>query len=45
MNKVLLTLVLGLISLSMAAKDRLVIAKAPTGIELKHDFEVKGLPL
>lgn len=42
MNKVFLTLALGFISLSLAAKDRLMIAKAPIGIELKHDFEVKA---
>ena len=42
MNRILTTLALCLITLSMAAKDRLVGAKAPTGIELKHDFEVKA---
>ena len=41
MNRILTTLALCLITLSMAAKDRLVVAKAPAGIELKHDFEVK----
>ena len=42
MIRILTTLALCLITLSMAAKDRLVIAKAPAGIELKHDFEVKA---
>lgn len=42
MNRILTTLALCLIALSVAAKDRLVVAKAPAGIELKHDFEVKA---
>ena len=42
MNRILTTLALCLITLSMAAKNRLVVAKAPAGIELKHDFEVKA---
>ena len=35
-------LALGLASLTSVAKDRLVTAKAPAGIELKKDFEVKA---
>ena len=35
-------LALCLTTITMSAKDRLVIAKAPTGIDLKHDFEVKA---
>ena len=31
-----------LTTITMSAKDRLVIAKAPAGIDLKHDFEVKA---
>ena len=43
MNRILTTLALCLItSLPLAAKDRLVVAQAPVGIELKHDFEVKA---
>ena len=42
MNRILTTLVLCLITLSMSAKDRLIVAQVPAGIELKHDFEVKA---
>ena len=48
MKKIITTLMLCLITLSMTAKghtaanNRLVIAKAPAGIELKKDFEVKA---
>ena len=48
MKKTITTLMLCLITLSMTAKghtaanNRLVIAKAPAGIELKKDFEVKA---
>ena len=42
MSRILTILALCLITLSMAAKDRLVVAKVPAGIELKHDFEVKA---
>ena len=42
MNRILTTLALCLITLSMVAKDRIIVAKAPAGIELKHDFEVKA---
>ncbi len=49
MNRLLSLLSLCLIALVSVAKgnkatpqDRLVIAQAPTGIELKHDFEVKA---
>ena len=49
MNKILITLALCFFSLGMGAKDkvaagnnRLVAAKAPAGIELKHDFDVKA---
>ena len=48
MKKILTILTLCLIALSMTAKghsavnNRLVIAKAPAGIELKKDFEVKA---
>ncbi len=49
MKKILIILALCIFTLGMGAKDnmaavknRLVVAKAPTGIELKHDFEVKA---
>ena len=42
MNRILMILALCLTTITMSAKDRLVIAKAPTGIDLKHDFEVKA---
>ena len=42
MKKVLSTLILGLLALTSFAKDRLIVAPAPMGIELKHDFEVKA---
>ena len=42
MNKTLITLVLCIMTLSAIAKDRLVVSKAPVGIELKKDFEVKA---
>ena len=42
MNRTLTTLFFCLLALASLAKDRLVTAKAPTGIELKHDFEVKA---
>ena len=42
MNRILMILVLCLTTITMSAKDRLVIAKAPAGIDLKHDFEVKA---
>lgn len=42
MKKVLSTLILGLLALTSFAKDKLIVAPAPTGIELKHDFEVKA---
>ena len=42
MKKVLSTLILGLLALTAFAKDKLIVAPAPMGIELKHDFEVKA---
>lgn len=42
MNNLFTTMVLCLATLSVSAADRLVTAKAPVGIELKHDFEVKA---
>lgn len=42
MNRIFTTMVLCLATLSVSAADRLVTAKAPLGIELKHDFEVKA---
>ena len=42
MNRFFTTMVLCLATLSVSASDRLVTAKAPAGIELKHDFEVKA---
>lgn len=49
MKKILIILALCIFTLGMGAKDkmttaknRLVAAKAPAGIELKHDFEVKA---
>ena len=42
MNRFFTTMVLCLATLSVLAADRLVTAKAPVGIELKHDFEVKA---
>ena len=42
MKKVLSTLILGLLALTSFSKDRLIVTPAPTGIELKHDFEVKA---
>ena len=41
MNKVILVLVVSFAAVTMSAKSRLVTAKAPAGIELKHDFEVQ----
>lgn len=41
MNRFFTTMALFLAMLSVSAADRLVTAKAPVGIELKHDFEVK----
>ena len=42
MKKVLSTLILGLLALTAFAKDKLIVAPAPMGIELKYDFEVKA---
>ena len=42
MNRLFTTMALCLAMLSVSAADRLVTAKAPIGIELKHDFEVKA---
>lgn len=42
MNRFFTTMALCLVTLSVSAADRLVTAKAPAGIELKHDFEVKA---
>lgn len=42
MNRFFTTMALCLATLSVSAADRLVTAKAPVGIELKHDFEVKA---
>ena len=42
MNRFFTTMALCLAMLSVSAADRLVTAKAPIGIELKHDFEVKA---
>lgn len=42
MNRFFITMALCLATLSVSAADRLVTAKAPLGIELKHDFEVKA---
>lgn len=42
MKKVLSTLILGLLALTAFAKDKLIVAPAPMGIELKHDFAVKA---
>lgn len=42
MNRFFITMALCLATLSVSAADRLVTAKAPVGIELKHDFEVKA---
>lgn len=42
MNRFFTTMALCLAMLSVSAADRLVTAKAPVGIELKHDFEVKA---
>lgn len=42
MNRIFTTMALCLATLSVSAADRLVTAKAPVGIELKHDFEVKA---
>ncbi len=42
MNRFFTTMALCLATLSVSASDRLVTAKAPAGIELKHDFEVKA---
>lgn len=41
MNKVMLVLVVSFAAVTMSARSRLVTAKAPAGIELKHDFEVQ----
>lgn len=42
MNRFFTTMAFCLAMLSVSAADRLVTAKAPIGIELKHDFEVKA---
>lgn len=42
MNRFFTTMAFCLATLSVSAADRLVTAKAPIGIELKHDFEVKA---
>ena len=42
MNRLFTIMALCLASLSVSAADRLITSKAPTGIELKHDFEVKA---
>ena len=42
MNKTLITLALCIMTLSAIAKDRLVVSKAPVGIELKKDFQVQA---
>ena len=42
MNRTFMILALGLATLTSFAKDRLVTNKAPVGIELKKDFEVKA---
>ena len=42
MNRLFTTLALCFATISMSAADRLITSKAPTGIELKHDFEVKA---
>lgn len=42
MNRFFTTMAFCLATLSVSAVDRLVTAKAPIGIELKHDFEVKA---
>ena len=42
MNRIFTIMALCLATLSVSAADRLVTAKAPLGIELKHDFEVKA---
>lgn len=42
MNRFFITMALCLATLSVSSADRLVTAKAPLGIELKHDFEVKA---
>ena len=42
MNRFFTTMAFCLATLSVSAADRLVTAKAPVGIELKHDFEVKA---
>ena len=42
MNRFFTTMALCLATLSVLSADRLVTAKAPVGIELKHDFEVKA---
>ena len=39
-KKIFATLCLCILTLAVNAKDRLVVAKAPAGVELKHDFEV-----
>ena len=42
MNKTLISLLFCSLSLSSLAKDRLVVSKAPVGIELKKDFKVQA---
>ena len=42
MNRFFTTMAICLATLSVSASDRLVTAKAPAGIELKHDFDVKA---
>ena len=42
MNRTFMILVLALTTLTSFAKDRLVVSKAPAGMELKKDFEVKA---
>ena len=42
LNRTFMILALGLASLTSVAKDRLVVSKAPAGIELKNDFKVQA---
>ena len=42
MKHFFLLLTLWVVAVSAGAKDRLVVAKAPDGVELKHDFEVRA---
>lgn len=45
MNKTLITLVLCFMALSAIAKDRLVVSKAPAGIELKKTSKCKHVSM